>query len=46
MSANEWLVRNRPFSRFDLAFSAVRADAAMAAELSVTEGDALLVTER
>lgn len=46
VSANEWLVRNAPFTRGDVAFSAESADAADAEALGVAPGDALLVLRR
>ncbi len=45
-SANEWLIHNRPYSRFDLRFYAETADASMAELLDTRLGDALLVIER
>ena len=45
-SANEWLVRNRPFSRADLRFSAEAADARVAGIMGCAEGSALFVIER
>jgi GntR family histidine utilization transcriptional repressor len=45
-SANEWLVRNRPYSRCDLRFYARNATADDAPILDVAAGSALLVIER
>lgn len=45
-SANEWLVLNKPYTRVDLRFSAVSADAAMAERLDTARGTALFVIER
>ncbi|TCO69402.1 GntR family transcriptional regulator [Rhodovulum euryhalinum] len=46
ISANEWLVLNRPYSRCDLRFHAVNASAADARMLETGLGEALLVIER
>lgn len=46
ISANEWLVRNRPYSRFDLAFCALRAGPEEADLLQIPVGEALFVTDR
>ncbi len=46
VSANEWLVRNAPFTRGDVAFSAESADASDAEALGVPQGAALLVLRR
>ena len=46
ISANEWLVRNLPFSSGDIAFSAANANAKEAALLETAEGQALFVVER
>lgn len=45
-SANEWLVLNKPYTRIDLRFCAVQADAAMADGLNTDVGAALFVIER
>lgn len=45
-SANEWLVRNKPYTRFDLRVYAICADAVTAKVLNVETGSALLVIER
>ncbi len=45
-NANEWLVRNRPYSRCDVRFYAMRADARLADLLGTEPGAALLVIER
>ena len=45
-SANEWLIHNRPYSRFDLRFYAETADARAANLLDIQPGEALLVIER
>lgn len=45
-SANEWLVRNKPFSRCDMSFYATKASIDVAAQLDTELGDALLVIER
>lgn len=45
-SANEWLVRNRPYSRCDLKFYARNANAQDSEILQSTVGDALFVMER
>jgi GntR family histidine utilization transcriptional repressor len=45
-SANEWLVRNKPYSRYDLRLYAITADADAADQLDVALGAALLVIER
>jgi GntR family histidine utilization transcriptional repressor len=45
-SANEWLVRNKPFTRCDLRFYAISADAQLAKKLATIEGSALFVIER
>ncbi len=45
-SANEWLVRNKPYTRCDLRFFAISADAETARMLDITTGSALLVIER
>ena len=45
-SANEWLVRNRPFSRADLRFSAQAADEKTAEIMGIAPGEAQFVIER
>ena len=46
VNANEWLVRNAPYLRADLAFSAANADARDARLLETEPGQALLVLQR
>ncbi|WP_322867168.1 GntR family transcriptional regulator [Aquicoccus sp. G2-2] len=46
VSANEWLVANKPYSHGDLRFYAVEADDVMASVLDARVGAALFVTER
>ncbi len=45
-SANEWLVHNKPYTRCDLRFYALSADAEIAEILEIDRGSALLVIER
>ena len=45
-SANEWLVRNKPYSKLDVRFFAINAEGENAEHLSVAAGEALLVIER
>ena len=45
-SANEWLVRNRPYTRCSLRFYAIAASVEIAEILDVETGSALLVIER
>jgi GntR family histidine utilization transcriptional repressor len=45
-SANEWLVRNKPYTRCDLRFYAISADLKTAENLNIEIGSALLVIER
>lgn len=45
-SANEWLVRNKPYSRVDVKFYATNAEGERAAHLATPTGTALLVIER
>jgi len=45
-SANEWLVRNRPYSRCDLRFFATKARDQDARLLEIEPGEALFVMER
>ena len=46
VNANEWLVRNAPYSRADVTFSALNADARDARMLQARPGQALLVLHR
>lgn len=46
LSANEWLVRNRPFSAGSIAFFALAADAGLAGLLGCPPGAALFAIER
>ncbi len=46
LSANEWLIRNKPYSRCDIRFYATKAGAYYAHLLETDENDALFVTER
>ena len=46
INANEWLVRNFPWSRADMAFSAENANARDARLLESRQGTALLILER
>lgn len=43
---NEWLIAEIPFSDVEIGLSAAQADAALAAHLSCTQGDALFTVER
>lgn len=45
-SANEWLVRNRPFSRCEVHIYAHPIDAPEAAHMETSQGSAMLVLER
>lgn len=45
-SANEWLVRNKPYTRCDLRFYALSATQQHAEILDIEQGSALLVIER
>lgn len=45
-SANEWLVRNTPWSRVEVRFSAINAGPETARQLATTAGRALLMIER
>jgi GntR family transcriptional regulator, histidine utilization repressor len=45
-SANEWLVRNKPYSRCDVRLYAVNADDRIAERMEAMPGAALLVIER
>lgn len=45
-SANEWLVRNKPYSRCDIRFYAIKASAQDARLLETEPGEALFVMER
>lgn len=44
--ANEWLVRNKPYSRCDIRFYAIKASATDARLLDTDPGEALFVMER
>lgn len=46
VNANEWLVRNAPYLRAELAFSAANADAREARLLQTRRGQALLILQR
>lgn len=46
INANEWLVRNFPWLRADMAFSAASADARDARHLETRQGTALLILQR
>lgn len=46
INPNEWLVRNFPWSRADIAFSAASADARDARHLQTRQGTALLILHR
>lgn len=45
-SANEWLVRNKPYSRIEVRFSAMTADGESERHLATPAGAALFVIER
>lgn len=45
-SANEWLVRNKPYSRCDIRFYAIKASDYDARMLGIDAGEALFVMER
>ena len=45
-SANEWLVRNKPYSRIEVRFSAMNAEGESAKHLATPVGAALFVIER
>jgi len=45
-SANEWLVRHKPYSRLEVTFSALNAEGEIAAHLATPAGSALFVIER
>ncbi|WP_377512565.1 GntR family transcriptional regulator [Octadecabacter sp. R77987] len=45
-SANEWLVRHKPYSRIEVRFSAMSADGETAKHLATSVGSALFVIER
>lgn len=45
-SANEWLVRNKPYSRCDLRFYAIGANVEIAKTFDIESGEALFVMER
>jgi GntR family histidine utilization transcriptional repressor len=46
ISANEWLVRHKPYTRVEMRFFAINADADSAAQLGCIAGEALLTVER
>lgn len=46
VSANEWLIRNAAYTRGDIAFSALNADADLAELLDADEGAAVFVVDR
>lgn len=46
VNANEWLVRNAPYSRAEVTFSAANADARDARMLNTVRGQALLILDR
>lgn len=46
ISANEWLVRHKPYTRVEMRFFAINADAGIAAQLGCNVGQALLTLER
>lgn len=46
MSANEWLVTNKPYTRCDVRFFAQNADATVAELCHIGEGDALFIVNR
>lgn len=46
ISVNEWLVQNAPFTRGDIAFSAMSASATEAEALAVEKGSAVFTVER
>jgi GntR family histidine utilization transcriptional repressor len=45
-SANEWLVRNKPYSRVDVRFYAMNAAGEIAKQLATNADEALLIIER
>ncbi len=45
-SANEWLVRNKPYSQIDVRFYAINAAGEIARQLATKVGEALLIIER
>ena len=45
-SANEWLVLNKPYSRVDVRFYAIKAAGEITRQLAVATGEALLIIER
>ncbi|MDA0721286.1 MAG: GntR family transcriptional regulator [Proteobacteria bacterium] len=45
-SANEWLIRHKPYSRMEVRFSALNANGETAQHLSASAGSALFVIER
>lgn len=46
VSANEWLIQNAPYTRGDIAFSAMNAGRALANLLEAPEGAAIFVVDR
>jgi GntR family histidine utilization transcriptional repressor len=46
ISANEWLVRHKPYTRVEMRFFAINADAEVAAQFQCGAGEALLTVER
>ncbi len=46
ISANEWLLRQTPYSNGDVSFSAENADETQASALGITQGDALFTVDR
>ena len=46
VNANEWLVRNAPYARAEVSFSAANADARDARMLQTRPGQALLIVNR
>ncbi len=46
ISANEWLVRHKPYTRVEMRFFAINADAETATQLRCRAGEALLTVER
>ncbi|WP_367646758.1 GntR family transcriptional regulator [Ruegeria arenilitoris] len=46
ISANEWLIKNKPYSRYELRLYAQKASATTAQQMEIDQGDALFVIER
>lgn len=46
ISANEWLVRHKPYTRVEMRFFAINADAEIVSQLGCRVGEALLTVER